>query len=380
MSKTTIPTKTRNLLWLKSAGRCQYDSCNKPLWYDDITKNPFNSAYIAHIIADEPGGPRGDPILSGELADKLSNLMLLCDSHHRLIDKIDVDGHSVDKLQKMKQSHETRIEILTSICEDKQSHVLLYGANIGIHNPNINWQKASNAMVPLKYPAENEAIEISLINSSFQDHQKSFWEIERENLQNQFDLKVRRHLAMRKISHFSVFALGPQPLLIELGRLLSDIQAADIYQLHKEPADWVWQEHPEKFKFDLIKPETLCKNVALNLSLSGTINNSRITKVLGEDTSIWTITIENPENDFLKSREQLRLFRQHFRKTLDVIKAKHGQDTVLNIFPSVPAPIAVEIGRVWNPKADLPLSLYDQNHKKDGFFNAFNISGTGLGN
>lgn len=380
MSKTPIPTKIRNLLWLKSAGRCQYDSCNKPLWYDDITKNPFNSAYIAHIIADEPGGPRGDPTLSGELADKLSNLMLLCDSHHRLIDKIDEEGHSVEILQKMKKSHEERIEILTSICEDKQSHVILYGANIGVQNPNINWQKAVNAIIPLKYPAENEAIEISLINSSFQDDQKSFWEIERENLQNQFDLKVRRHIAMRKISHFSVFALGPQPLLIELGRLLSDIQVADIYQLHKEPADWVWQQHPENFKFDLIESQTLCKNVALNLSLSGTINNSRITKVLGEDTSIWTITINEPDNDFLKSREQLRLFRQHFRKTLDVIKAKHGQDTVLNIFPSVPVSIAVEIGRVWNPKADLSLSLYDQNWKKDGFFQAFNISGTGLGN
>ena len=41
---------------------------------------------FAHIIADEPGGPRGHPVLSKQLAKELSNLMLLCLDHHRLID------------------------------------------------------------------------------------------------------------------------------------------------------------------------------------------------------------------------------------------------------------------------------------------------------
>ena len=57
--------------------------------------------------------------------------MLMCDEHHRLIDKIDVQGHPAERLQLMKASHEARIELLTSLQEDKKSHVLLYGANIG---------------------------------------------------------------------------------------------------------------------------------------------------------------------------------------------------------------------------------------------------------
>jgi hypothetical protein len=32
----------------------------------------------------------------------------------------------------------------------------------------------------------------------------------------------------------------------------------------------------------------------------------------------------------------------------------------------VPVSVAVEIGRVWMPKADLPLQIYDQS-KQDGF-------------
>ncbi len=105
------------------------------------------------------------------------------------------------------------------------------------------------------------------------------------------------------MKHLSVFALAPQPLLIELGRLLSDIPAADVYQLHREPPDWKWQDHPDGFDFMVKKPEITYPTVALNLSLSAIVDNSRITSVLGEDTSIWTMTIDTPPTMiFLKAR------------------------------------------------------------------------------
>ena len=45
-------------------------------------------------------------------------------------------------------------------------------------------------------------------------------------------------VGFREIEHLSVFALGPIPLLVELGSLLGDITPADVYQLHREPAGW----------------------------------------------------------------------------------------------------------------------------------------------
>ena len=113
----------------KAAGRCQYEGCNEPLWKDSLTQWEFNAAYIAHIIADSPNGPRGHETLSEKLAKDISNLMLMCDKHHRIIDREDVEGHPVEKLIEMKKNHEMRIEMVTSI--DEESHVLLYGANIG---------------------------------------------------------------------------------------------------------------------------------------------------------------------------------------------------------------------------------------------------------
>jgi len=369
MSKRpAIPEKTKTRLWVLAGGRCQYEGCNESLWRDDLTLADMNGAYIAHIRDVNQQTHRFDPKLSSELATDIANLMLLCDTHHRLIDREGEREHPVDRLERMKQQHETRIELLTSLQEDKKSHVLLYGANIGEQNAPLSWKKAAQAMISRRYPAEPRGIEISLGNSTFEDHIDGYWMIERKNLRANLDKFLRPRLISGDIKHLSIFALAPQPLLVELGRLLSDIPAAEVYQLHREPPDWKWQETPEEFEFHVEEPAETHQTVVLNLSLSATIDNSRITATLPrENFSIWRMTVSKPNNDFLKSRDQLRLFRQQFRLLMDRIKARHGQDVVLHLFLAVPVSVAVEIGRVWMPKADLPFCIYDQNRKLSGF-------------
>lgn len=372
MSITAIPGPVRIRLWGKAAGRCQYEGCNKPLWFDSLTKAEFNTAYIAHIIADQSTGPRGHEVFSEKLKADISNLMLMCDEHHRLIDKVDVDGHSVDRLRDMKARHERRIELLTSIDDDKRSHVLLYGANIGDHSSNISFQKAAVAMVPQLFPADKEAIELSLKNSSFSDDENTYWQIETDHLSRQFADKVKTRLALSGIHHLSIFALAPIPLLIKLGTLLSDIPSAEVYQLHREPSNWKWQQHCLN-RFICEPPKSTKGIPALNISLSATINDSRISSKLTADHSIWKLTVEDVGNDFLKSSQQLADFRQTFRILLDRIKAEHGETSSLHIFPAIPVSIAVEIGRIWMPKADLSLVIYEQNQKLGGFYPAVTI-------
>ena len=62
------------------------------------------------------------------------------------------------------------------------------------------------------------------------------------------------------------------------------------------------------------------------------------------------------------------------RIAFDRIKAKHGQDAKLHIFPAMPVSAAIELGRVWMPKADLPMIIYDQNWKREGFFKTITIT------
>ena len=87
MSKKKISPKKQNLLWAISGERCQYAGCNKVLYRDILTKRTYNISYTTHIVADEANGPRGDIKRSKKLANDISNLMLLCDTHHYSMDK-----------------------------------------------------------------------------------------------------------------------------------------------------------------------------------------------------------------------------------------------------------------------------------------------------
>lgn len=62
------------------------------------------------------------------------------------------------------------------------------------------------------------------------------------------------------------------------------------------------------------------------------------------------------------------------RYLFDKIKATHGQNATIHLFPACPVSVAIEIGRVWMPKADLPLVIYDQNNKLGKFIETFTIA------
>jgi len=374
MSVSSIPGDVRTRLWGKAAGRCHYEGCNAPLWLDPVTKHEFNTSYIAHIVAEEPDGPRGDPIRSKLLAKDIANLMLLCDPHHRLIDKQDVSGHPEARLLAMKAAHERRMEILTAIDASRQSHIILYGANIGGHASPVSYQRAAIAMLPERYPAETNPISLGMVNSSLRDKTPDFWRVESEHLRAMFTTFVKPRLNLGEIPHLSVFALAPQPLLILLGSLLCDLPTAEVYQLHREPPDWRWQPHPNGFEFQVVEPPLTNTTPALVFSLSATVTDERVTSALGGPAAIWRVTIPQPNNDFLKSRTQAQQFRELVRPLMDRIKARHGENALVHVFPAMPIALAVDFGRILMPKADLPLTIYDQNQQSGGFAPALEIN------
>ncbi len=373
MSVTNISAANRYILWGKAAGRCEYRGCNKPLFRDALTQGEFNQAYIAHIVADVPGGPRGDAIKSDLLKDDLINLMLMCDEHHRLIDKVELAKHTVELLKEMKKEHEDRIEKVSAINKNMHSHIVTYKANVGVHTPFITYESVREFLLPTHYPALPSAIDLSLSNSPQRDKDDSFWKTELENLEMQFNEQLRPKLRKSEIKHLSVFAFAPMPLLIKLGTLVNDIQHGEIHQPVRSPKTWNLSHSIEPINFIISESAQIFPTVALNISLSATIKNDRIISVLSNECSIYTITIATPFNDFLKSKNQLQEFSIAIRKLLNKIKSKHNAQTSLNIFPAMPIATAIEFGRVWMPKADMPLNIYDENTFNSGFFKAVEI-------
>jgi hypothetical protein len=374
MSKTSIATKNQNLLWAISAGRCEYEGCNKVLHTDILTKKRYNSAYIAHIVADEPNGPRGDVKRSKLLCDDISNLMLLCNEHHNLIDKYDIAGHPESRLLLMKQKHEERIRRITAVAPSMSSEIILYGANIGANNSPLSYQLANEALIYDYYPANDYPIELGLKNASFTDDTDTYWLAEETNLLTQFNQKIKPRLMQGNTDHYSVFAIAPQPLLIKFGVLLNDLNNVRVYQKHREPSTWKWQVSSPEIKYILREPVNKTKTPVLVFSLSATIAYDRIETILGDNVSIWEITISGtPNNDFLKTETLLSDFRRIVRHAFDRIKAHHGCID-LHVFPAMPVSASIELGRIWMPKADMPLAIYDGNKAKGGFYKTITIN------
>jgi hypothetical protein len=374
MSVSYIPEHVKCRLWGLAAGRCEYLGCNHPLWMDDVTKAEFNKAYIAHIVADKPDGPRGDPVLSEVLKADISNLMLLCDTHHRLVDIAAVGQHSVDRLRTMKAEHEDRIVRVGGIAADRQSEVLLYGANIGDHIRLPTYHEAASAMLPEWYPKRDRPTSLGLVHSWHQDHELSYWQSEAEHLRRGFDRELRPLLRDASPPHISVFALAPQPLLVLLGTLLGDLNPVAVYQRHREPTTWAWLNEGEAQPLLIEEPLRVNGPPALVLSLSGTIAEGRIRSVLGEEACLWTVRIERPHNDYLKRREQLQEFREKMRGLMDRIRNVHGRTDPLHVFPAAPVAVCVELGRVVMPKVDPRLRLYDDNKRLGGFVAALDVN------
>lgn len=368
--RRALSNRSRQVIWARAAGRCEYRGCNKILIGDLISgSEDKNFGFVAHIVADRPTGPRGDSVRSIHLSDDVSNLMLLCATHHKLVDVDRLEEHPEERLLAMKAEHESRVEITTGIAYDRASHVLRYSAKVGGREALVGFTEVAAAMLPERYPAEGRrTIDIEIQGTDYRDHEKEYWEVQCDNLRRQFDRKVQERIESRDVCHLSVFALAPQPLLVELGRLLGDVTPADVYQLHREPRGWRWPDGGEAVELEVRRPERVSGPVALVLAVSATVSRTRLTDVLGSDAAIWSIEARNPHNDAMKRREDLRQFRRLVRAVLNEIKGRCGEGETINLFPVLPVSAAVEVGRVWMPKADLPLVVYDQNRIRGGFF------------
>ena len=373
MSKTKIPDKVKLKLWTKSGGRCQFQGCNEPLYRDDKTYAQMNRAYIAHIVADSPGGVRGDENLSPKLAKEFSNLMLLCDAHHRMIDDTsNGNKYTVELLQTFKKEHEERIEYLTGIDESYKSHLLFFKDNIGTRKPEIEFEDARLAILP-RFPASSNFIEIDLTHGAYRDCEENYFRDKQKEISRLVETKVKQR---SDINHLSVFAFASMPLLIHFGYELGDTISADIYQRHRSTNSWKWQdEDMSEFQYvieeNLLEDEAETGIVALNLSLSGTIRDEEINSALDKPHSYYKLTIANPNPNFLKSEEQLDLFKAEMRTLLRRIRETHGHNCEIHLFPAIPLSVAVSIGFILLPKIDPKIHVYENN---DGFSYALTIA------
>lgn len=97
------------LLWGRAAGICSNPLCRQDLTVLLQDKDAYNVGEMAHVIARKPGGPRGVP--EGG-SDSYANLILLCPTCHRTVDKAPEGAWPAEMLHQWKSDHEAAVRQL----------------------------------------------------------------------------------------------------------------------------------------------------------------------------------------------------------------------------------------------------------------------------
>ena len=357
------------LLWIKAGGRCEFPGCNRVLYEDQLTVEPLNLAEKAHIVANSKNGPRGDEKQSPLLAKDISNFMLLCKDCHKRIDN-SPENYPREDLEHYKRMHEERIRIVTGIEQDKRTEAIIFTAPIGGENFKVDYNEVRYAILQNgRYPSNgNDYTDLS-ISTEKEDSDDKFWERADDDLISGFARKLSSLSKHNQVNHFSVFALAPIPLLIRLGTLLGEKTPCEVHHaFHRQRMAgnrWCWGGIDDELGFK-IKYRKYGKGnmLAINLSLSGQIDDGQITEVLGNDVQIWTLTCRTPKYDLIESKPQIEAFKAIFRELLSKINESNNDNQEVNLFPAIPNSVAVELGRLIPSKISSKISIYDKNIKR----------------
>ena len=93
------------------------------------------------------------------------------------------------------------------------------------------------------------------------------------------------------------------------------------------------------------------------------------------ESTVYEITLanEDPTPLFLNTRGDLDRFTSEYVRTLATIREVHATATMIHVFPAVPAPVAITLGRARLPKVDAPLLIYDRDSRTAGFTRALTV-------
>lgn len=344
-----IPPHVSYALWGLSAGRCEFRGCNVLVYRDDVSHKQANLGRISHIVAASADGPRGDPVRSPLLVQDIGNLMLTCSKHADLVDKANLVANYPEKvLLEFKKEHEERIRMLTDVSGQRTTQVIIVQIPVDGFSVPLG-KEVFEAILP-EYSLTENPIRIDLNATGGVDSPQGFAYLA-EALRRQVDSILRDRETNQISASISVFALGPVPLLIQLGALLGDIQPVKLYQKHRSSQEWRWpDEQPFGEEFVVSVPSLPnAGEPVLTVEVSMPIPAGVVDKAVGTAVTRYHLNATTPGLDFLRSRKQIDLFGKHLRQLLVTIRQRHPSEQPLHVLAAVPAPIAVELGRHLRP-------------------------------
>lgn len=244
---------TKRIVMEESHGRCMFSGCGSRLNFDSLSGHRGNFGYMAHNVAASENGPRGIIYLSKNLADEPSNVLLLCDVHHRLIDRIASLDYPASKLQDMRTIH---VQLCNSLLNAlSYTPVPVYFIPWSVNGQSIEWPNPisiSKSLSVVNCRAKND---LTPLDYGVTDSMRNPYEFHRRSYEHIGDC-VNQIKAWTKGSSAAVFVLGPTFALIGFGAKFGNKSKLMPMLRYRDASSWMWPGvQPRKDAFIIDEPE-----------------------------------------------------------------------------------------------------------------------------
>ncbi len=371
-------SKTIHQIMLDSHGRCMFTGCGELLNIDKLTGRKGNYAYNAHNIASSDNGERGLPFLSEALSNNAENVLLLCDKHHRLIDKVAAAEYDAFTLNNMRKLHKANAEKLLDALafEPIRVYSILWPVH-GTVSSTPDLKEISNSLYPLNYTINGALIpQYSMPHPDLFD--KAFIQC----------IETEAHTILRQTQHHNhkaaIFAFGPMPALIGLGALLGNKGEFIPMFKSRETQKWEW---PSTTMIDPLNEVTGLDNLEKRSEVVLCIHATAIAeplqqtaKKIAEEKNIQVIEITNLEqcrgSQSIPHPKNVKALTAQIQQLLIKLKSDYGI-ALVHLLVIAPNAACVAIGQGID-KNHPDVIVYD--FTSDGIQPVLRINSTEQGN
>jgi hypothetical protein len=264
-----IGVETKRTVIRESHGRCMFRGCGEDLFLEAITGNEGNYSYLAHNVASSEQGERGGAMTSRKLSNTASNVLLLCDKHHRLIDKVAGADYPASKLSEMRRDFiETADRLLDGLAfEPISTFAVLWPVGGHVIAPPTHFQISQALQVIRKRPdgslsvvADNDELLLSA--------DPSIWSVI-PGMINRVAQKIQMQTQFSQ-NGSAIFAFGLMPQLIGLGAKLGNKGHYVPMLRSRDTGSWAWPSDEARYPNITVNrsPDPIRTDVIVTLSFT----------------------------------------------------------------------------------------------------------------
>jgi hypothetical protein len=322
----------------------------------------INLGEMAHNVASNPGGPRGDKNRSHDLSDDPANILMLCGNCHTIADSLP-DMYREEVLTEWKRQHESRTSAAAKLTGgDVARPVVVFSTQIGGQRVVINEQAVVEALLQDNRIPVAPIHPIELETHGQPDDMPHYWAAQINTIRDQLRLLEPRLAPEYSDAPLAVFPLAEMTVLIAFGNALGDKSRVDLYQFARHQGKWTFQAPDADAPDFTVKWPTDIESddLALIVDLTAAVDDDRVYAALGDESMpLIRFTTPSRSTELVQSRAVIEAFQREFRQCLTEIENRCSREVRLHLFPCLPAPLAVALGRCIMPKVSNPITIYD---------------------